>query len=125
MNLLRRKSQTYPVALAIISMIAAQARAQLCLSDAEKKPASELTAPTGLAALTTKPQQTANASASLKLTLAPADSAEIAPITAAPQTTNATTENSSRPQTDLMRSLLLAAALPARTEANLPFLFLE
>jgi hypothetical protein len=143
MHTSRRKSQIYPVALAITLLIASKAHAQLCLATAESKnlPAfaeqASLGAPPGKAsgqialnqaAMTSQPSQsTAATTADFGPALSPTASVEVSTGYSPPQVV--VVQNvpgpSSRPQDNLVRKLVLAVSQPALAEAGFQSLFAD
>jgi hypothetical protein len=139
MNTTRRKSQIYPVALAIALLIAASARAQLCPTAettsgvagfteqtdiAESSAKTSAHDPASLASMIAQPMQVTK---DAPLKFAAELSMETSSASFLPQATVAQNApvTSTRPRDDVVHKLLLATCQPALAEAGLQPLFAD
>ena len=139
MKTTRRKSHTYPVALAIALLIAASARAQLCPTAETTSgvagfteqtdiatPSAKIRAhdPASLASMIAQPMQVTK---DVPLNFAPVTSMETSSASFLPQATAAQNApvTSARPRDDVVHKLLLAAFQPVLAEAGLQPMFAD
>jgi len=143
MHTLRRKSQIYPVAFAISLLFACHARAQLCLTAAERSETARLTEQINLG---TPPAKTSNLVNQDRLPAASQIAPSLTVSTVTPRSappalvlaedssgkslspttlTQNTPAPSNRPQGDFVRSLVLASPQAASAEMGLQTRFAE
>jgi len=139
MTITRRKSQIYPVALAITLLIASKANAQLCPTAVESKNLSGFAEEASFAAtvekssgqIHTNPVATPAPAVAIAANFGPALAqpalADISPRNFAPQAVVAQNESAApgQRQTDFVKKIMRTASQPTLAEASFQSLFAE